>query len=567
MFLSHFPYKLKRALEAAYTDGISRILRWEYEGEKCVGTFADGREVLEFEVSSAGISYWPTRRVGRSDSASDTADRCEKGRGCGRGCIARNKICRLTSPRIRALAKATLRSTVEEVILQEHQVRIARRLQTQRGLLVYHGLGSGKTITAINAAEDYGGAVVVVPASLQENFKKEVVKLGAKGQYDVYSYEMFTSRKPDVAGRMLILDEAHRIRNTATARYKAVAEQAGGAEKVLLLTGTPMQNRPDEIAPLINLAAGEDVLPVSQKAFEKRYTEKVVEKTKAAGWFQPATFEVVKKPKNLNEFEAKTVPFVDYYHPAQAHFPSVISETVEIEMSPTQDKAYRAWFGNVNAATRKKMRDGLPLDKQEAGDLNAFINAQRQIANTPQAFQRTKEQEAAPKIKAIADRVEQSEGPALIYSNYLASGGTAMTDELKRRRISYGELTGSMSVKQKNEVVKQFNSGKIKAFMISSSGGEGLDLKGTRQVHVMEPHWNEDKIGQVIGRSARYKSHDGLPPEQQNVTVYRYISALKKRDLPSADKVLEDVSIRKTTLNKHFLGRLNPMKATGWGIK
>lgn len=46
-----------------------------------------------------------------------------------------------------------------------------------RGILIYHGLGSGKTITAINVAERMGRkAVVLLPRSLRQNFIEEVIK-------------------------------------------------------------------------------------------------------------------------------------------------------------------------------------------------------------------------------------------------------------------------------------------------------------------------------------------------------------------------------------------------------
>lgn len=112
-----------------------------------------------------------------------------------------------------------------DLTIKEHQEQVKEKLKDQKGLVVYHGLGSGKTLTAIHAAEEYGGAVVVTPASLQDNFKKELDKYGAKGKYDIYSYEKFRKIQPDLdlTGRMLIADEAHRIRNTSTESYKTVA--------------------------------------------------------------------------------------------------------------------------------------------------------------------------------------------------------------------------------------------------------------------------------------------------------------------------------------------------------
>jgi hypothetical protein len=47
-------------------------------------------------------------------------------------------------------------------------------------------------------------------------------------------------------------------------------------------------------------------------------------------------------------------------------------------------------------------------------------------------------------------------------------------------------------------------------------------MKNVRQLHVMEPYWNEVLVRQVIGRAKRMYSHIALPEEERDVTVYRY---------------------------------------------
>jgi patatin-like phospholipase/acyl hydrolase len=64
--------------------------------------------------------------------------------------------------------------------------------------------------------------------------------------------------------------------------------------------------------------------------------------------------------------------------------------------------------------------------------------------------------------------------------------------------------------------------------LLSSSGGEGLELKGVRQVQVLEPHFNKSKIDQVVGRARRYKSHAHLPQDQRNVDVEYFHSQMPR---------------------------------------
>jgi superfamily II DNA/RNA helicase len=108
---------------------------------------------------------------------------------------------------------------------------------------------------------------------------------------------------------------------------------------------------------------------------------------------------------------------------------------------------------------------------------------------------------------------------------------------------------------KRKQAVNDFNSNKIRILFISAAGSEGLDLKGTRWVIILEPHWNDERIKQVIGRAAWYKSHSNLPPNQQNVTVYRLVLSKPKTasdKLKSADDMLLEMSEKKTHSIKQF---------------
>ena len=63
-----------------------------------------------------------------------------------------------------------------------------------------------------------------------------------------------------------------------------------------------------------------------------------------------------------------------------------------------------------------------------------------------------------------------------------------------------------------------------RVFMITQSGAEGISLSNTRQVHIMEPYWNNVRIQQVIGRAIRLCSHMNLPWEDRVVDIFTYLS-------------------------------------------
>ncbi len=85
----------------------------------------------------------------------------------------------------------------------------------------------------------------------------------------------------------------------------------------------------------------------------------------------------------------------------------------------------------------------------------------------------------------------------------------------------------------------------IKVLMITSAGSEGINLKNTRYVHIMEPYWHPVRVEQVIGRARRICSHQGLPKELQTVNVFIYIMTFKQEQLDSDYAIelkLKDVS-------------------------
>jgi hypothetical protein len=69
----------------------------------------------------------------------------------------------------------------------------------------------------------------------------------------------------------------------------------------------------------------------------------------------------------------------------------------------------------------------------------------------------------------------------------------------------------------------------------------------------MEPHWNESRIKQVIGRVIRYKSHSELQPKDRHVMIYKWTSIFPKPiNNLSADQYLIELSKKKDGIFNHF---------------
>tara|TARA_Y100000389_G_scaffold197042_1_gene230903 strand:- start:2755 stop:5961 length:3207 start_codon:yes stop_codon:yes gene_type:complete len=184
----------------------------------------------------------------------------------------------------------------------------------------------------------------------------------------------------------------------------------------------------------------------------------------------------------------------------------------------------------------------------------------------------------APKVKTIIDFIEKmDDGIAFVFSKFIWSGILPVilalenmgysqyrekndnTNLLKTRKIqdaqkSYAIITSSphFSYEKQEKIVNALRSEenkygkKIRVVLVSSSGGEGIDLRFIRQVHILEPHFNFSLLEQVVGRAIRTDSHKALPPEKRNCTVFYHTTKHSKKKYDGIEKeIYEKAQLKK----------------------
>jgi len=413
--------------------------------------------------------------------------------------------------------------------LQPHQIRVIEKLKKSPGLIVYHGLGSGKTLASIAASEALGGrANVVVPAALRENYRKEIASFVDKPdtKYDIKSYEQ-AARAGLSPSDVTVFDEAHRLGRLDSKR-SALAKAAPG--KVVFLTGTPVRNEPAEILPLLHAVAKDRRLPKSREEFNKRFIGKRL--IKPSMWAR--LFKGIKPGEEQflqNKYEiANLVRGRVDFHPSNGEFPTMTVKQVPVNMSDAQTNVYNGLL-NTNPMLAYKVRRNLPPNRRESSQLNAFLAGIRQASNDPSTYDQTltglRPIDRSPKYRqmfgSIVGRIKQDPNfKGVVYSNYLKSGVEPLAQELAAAKVPSGVFHGGLSDSQRKQLVNDYNSGKLKVLLISGAGSEGLDLKGTKLVQIMEPHWNDARIRQVIGRAVRNRSHAHLPENERHVEVEQF---------------------------------------------
>ena len=246
--------------------------------------------------------------------------------------------------------------------LQEHQEAALTYFMSNdaaRGMLLFHGTGSGKTLTAIAIAEmfkSYREVVVLAPKSLHDNFRKELKRFTNNNVKSQSRYSYISSnasnmidklettidpltgseiKKLKLENKFIIIDEAHNLlvamsngSKGATALYDKLMRAKNC--KILFLTASGIVNTFYEVIPCLNICKGyiktEDgdnvtLFPESYEDFIKYFVDEKNLKLKNQNKLRNRMMGLVSYKGNL--FERK----VDNFHTS-------LKETIKQDLYP-----------------------------------------------------------------------------------------------------------------------------------------------------------------------------------------------------------------------------------------
>lgn len=149
-----------------------------------------------------------------------------------------------------------------------------------------------------------------------------------------------------------------------------------------------------------------------------------------------------------------------------------------------------------------------------------------------------------------------SGGPALVYSYFSSAEGAAIFSmvlqshgfenfnssitgpkELSRAK-RFAFFRGGMDQAMKRNILRVFNSKEnvngqlIRVIFVTQAAAEGISLFNIRQIHIMEPHWDNVMIEQVIGRGFRLMAHRNIEnPDEREINVYRYFCVRPEKEV------------------------------------
>jgi SWI/SNF-related matrix-associated actin-dependent regulator 1 of chromatin subfamily A len=408
----------------------------------------------------------------------------------------------------------TLRTT-----LYDFQAEDVRRIRDFGGrALVSHEPGCGKTVISLAFHDRYlpddppGPTVVVVPAHLKLNWRREVEKhLGERveilhgqtcpdgkfppadpNQIFVINYDILvpphwkarTQPPPDswayylgsLNPRLLIGDEGHRLSGKSTARTRAFRYLARRTPHVLILTGTPLANKPADLWPLLNILYPKEYQ--SQHEFLSEHTYMVKHWW---GWQSVGAKSLDLLHRKLTDTCMIRRRKID----VMSQLPAVTYSVIPIECDLKEyNKAAEDYIGWL-----EEQSPLMAARAARAAEL-ARLNGLRQLAGQA-------------KVEAVVDRVEafleESGGKMLLGAVHYKV--TEPLCELLGKKATL--VDGRMSPKEKQLAFDTFNRSPDCRVLVGNidAAGTGWSCQATSDVGLVEIPWRPSDIEQFAGRS------------------------------------------------------------------
>lgn len=468
-----------------------------------------------------------------------------------------------------------------------------------------HPVGSGKTLSGIAKFEKLKGegkaskALVVVPAGLRHNFGEEGVskftdskynivgnqqevrkgsgfKVNPDSDYNIISYEMFRRNPSDYLKQSgadtVILDEAHKIKNSGTSTTNAFKDIRGQYKNTIGLTGSVISNKISDIYNLVDLASGgEHSLGKNQKDFEKTYLKRSPDRK-----YKGVRDE--RKPvigfNHRKKLQAELGKYIDFASNDEvreiAKIPHKDTEVVKVPISKEQSKLYKKMIKDnpeVKKLIYNKRLETLK-DDEVAKAFNTMIESRKLMNNVGSILPGVSVEEGArrtPKTtKMIDDMVEHlsktPDGQAILLTNLINGGSDSIEALLKDKNIDYGRFLGKgnegITEESRQQDIRDYKDRKKRVMLISGAGAEGLSLGDTTWEGVLDPHYNPERMNQMEARGVRAFGLSHRPEEQRRVQVNRYMATMPKKmgvikdRLKTPDEVIYEIANNKDRQNK-----------------
>ena len=380
-------------------------------------------------------------------------------------------------------------------------------------------MGLGKTVQAVAACallrrlRRIERVLIVTPTSLQREWEEQITRFtrlpfqtldGSRSErstgyersrapfFTIATYDTMLTDSLEVNERLqpevVILDEAQRIKNWNT--KTALAVKRLRSRYAWVLTGTPIENRIDELYSLVSFLDPSVFGPLFR--FNREFYE-FDDRGRPRGY------------RNLEELRRRIRPLLLRRRKAdvETELPNLAERTFLVPLSDSQRTTYRTHEAVVTRLLTSARRRPLPEPQRER--LMRELNMLRMICDSN--FILDPADRACPKLdelaRILAECMGNPEVKVLIFSEWERMlelvGGVC-----RKLRFGFASHTGAVSPAQRRQEVQRFREDPACRVLLSTdSGGVGPNLQNASVVINCDLPWNPARLEQRIARAWR----------------------------------------------------------------
>lgn len=387
--------------------------------------------------------------------------------------------------------------------------------------LIADDMGLGKTIQAIAAVEilaQCGGVervLVISPTSLKYQWQQEIEKFSdrqslviegllprrqelyrADSFYKITNYdvvyrdlELMCGWEPD----LIILDEAQRIKNWKTRTAQSV--KLLRSQHALVLTGTPLENRLEELHSIVEFIDRFRLGPMF--SFLDRH-QHVNESGRVIGYRNLSKISKTLEPILVRRTKDKVLK----------ELPERIEKRFFVPMTDQQMAHHEENREIVGRLVAKWRRYGF-LSEKDQRRLMIALQFMRMSCNSTYLVDKKTDHgvKAGEVIDLLGEMFEQPDSKVVVFSQWLRMH-ELVVDRLQERDWKHVMFHGGVPGPKRKGLVRQFKEDpNCRLFLSTDAGGVGLNLQHANAVLILDQPWNPAVLEQRIGRVHRLGQH------------------------------------------------------------
>src|SRR6266550_3344411 len=373
--------------------------------------------------------------------------------------------------------------------------------------------------------------------------------------FTVVNYEQMLADALEVNARLqpdiVVLDEAQRIKNWSTKTTQAIKRLR--SRYAFILTGTPIENRIDELHSLMDFLDPSVLGPLFR--FNREFYD-LDDRGRPVGY------------RNLDRLHERIAPYMLRRRKAEVEteLPDRTDRNHFVPLSPQQQSEYDGHEGTVaRLAFSAKRR---PLTQQEQDKLMRHLAMMRMVCDTNYILDPG--DRVCPKLTELEKLLEEcreNDAKVIIFSEWERM--LELVRELcERMDLGFAWHTGTVPQRRRRAEINAFkNDPTCRVFLSTDSGSTGLNLQNASVVINCDLPWNPAKLEQRIARA--WRKHQTRPVTvinlvSENTIEHRMLGTLANKQA-LADGVLDSKGdlkeIKMRGGRQAFLARLQQLMA------